>query len=198
MPKTTTPKTLDLGAPLRAERLIANPERGAEIDAALAVLPEIQYHPLSGFGCADYLEDYAHLIESAGVFDSLKYSAAELRIGKDVVDIAGLAAIGSAFTQALSKAAGIDEGGKPNGKKLQALIVSHCIRFRVQANEGGKWIDLADADTIDAYLDFGQMLEVVFALAGGVLRPLWSRLRSPGGAIRSASPTHSTNATPAS
>lgn len=207
MPKHTTPQPLDLGKALRAEytRLTAGTigdaerERLAAIEAELAELPTLRYHPLSGFGCADYVEEYAYLIETAGVFDNLKYSAAELRISRDSIDLAGLAALGSAFTQALARAAGVGDGtNKGSAKKVQALVVDHCQKFKVQVHHDGGWLDLATPETIDAHLDFGQMLDVVFALAGGVLRPLWSRLRSPVVAMRSESQKPSTSATPAS
>lgn len=209
MPKQTTPQSLDLGKTLRAERdkLAAldkrtneQEEKLTEIKQAIAATPVLRYHPLSGFGCADYVEEYAHMIESAGIFDALKYSAAELRLSRDVIDLAGLAALGSAFTQALAKAAGVAEDGTPtSAKKVRALITDHCQRFKVQVkNDTGQWLDLADAETIDSHLDFGQMIDVVFALAGGVLRPLWSRLRSPAAAMRSESPKPSMSATPAS
>lgn len=204
MPKHTTPQPLDLGKALRVERDKANNERKAEIDEALAALPELRYHPLSGFGSADYIEAYAPKIEAAGVFDSLKYGAAELRLSKDTVDLAGFAALASAFIRALSQAAGIEDGeGVPapgSAGKIRALVTDHCQHFKVQvrSESGEGWIDLADADTIDTYLDFGDMLDVVFALAGGVLRPLWSRLRSRGAGMLSESPKPSTSATQAS
>lgn len=208
MPKHTTPQLLDLGKSLRAERLRltgsadpAKQERLAEIETLLAEVPEIRYCPLSGFGCADYVEEYAHVIEAAGVFDALKYGAAELRISATAIDLAGLAALGSAFTQALTKATGVavDGSTKPNATKLRAFVLEHCKRFRVQIkDERGEWLNLDTIDLIDSHLDFGHMIDLVFALVGGVLRPLWSRLRSRAVETRNESPKLSTSATQAS
>lgn len=152
--------------------------------------PPLRYHPLSGFGCADYVEEYAGLLQSAGIFDSLKYSAAELRLTRDQIDLAGFAALASAFASALVES--------KDRKALRKLIIEHCQRFRVQVQVGSEWIDLNSEETIGAHLDFGQMVDVVLALAGGVLRPLWSRLLSAGEATPNESQPPSMNATPAS
>jgi hypothetical protein len=153
----------------------------------------LRYRPLSGFGCADYIEEHAHLLEASGAFDSLKYGAAELRFSKESVDLSGLAALGSAFATLLTKS--VKDSG---AKTLRTLITDHCSRFAVQVNVDGTWVNLDNAEIIDARLDFGQMLDVLAALSGGVLRPLWNRLRSSAEEQRRKSAEPSTSATPES
>ena len=167
MPKHTEPVPLDLGN-----------------------APTLRYHPLSGFGAADYVEHYFATLESTGAFDALKYSTAELSLTADKLDLAGLASLGSAAAAWLGRAVG-------ETKNLRALIVDHCTRFKVQVYDEttGQWVDLNTVDIIDEHLDFGQMLDTVRALAGGVLRPLWSRLRSSVVAKRNESRPPSTSAT---
>ena len=161
----------------------------------IAATPRLQYHPLSGFGSADYVEHYVELTQTSGVFDSLRYSAAELTLDKEKLDLAGFAAIGDALATLLAKAAS-------NGSKtLRGLIIDHCQRFRVHVYDDviNAWVPLfvepgaaGDATAaIDQHLDFGQMIDLIRALAGGVLRPLWSRLRSSGGETGPKSPPSS-------
>lgn len=164
---------------------------------AIKDAPALRYRPLPAFGCADYLEKYAHLLEASGAFDKLQYGTAELRVNKGSVDLAGLAALGSAFAQLLTKS--VADG---NAKTIQSLIVDHCRMFAVEVQTDAsvdKWLVLDGAESLAASgLDLGQMLDIVFALGGGVLRPLWKRLRLSDEAKRSESLKPSTSATPAS
>lgn len=147
----------------------------------------VRYHPLPGLAVADYVEEHGDLLESSGAFDALKYSAAELSISNDKIDLAGLAAIGSALVKALTSST-------KDVKKLRALIVDHVARFKVHAqSDAAGWVALGP-DNINDHLDFTDMVQVVTALAGGVLRPLWNLLRSPAEAKRSESPKPSLSA----
>lgn len=150
----------------------------------------VRYHPLPGLAVADYVEEHAHLLETSGAFDSLKYSAAEMRFGEGKLDLAGLAAIGSALAVALTKSV-------QGAKQLRTLILDHVQRFKLHGQtDAGAWVELT-AENIDAHLDFTDMVQVVTALAGGVLRPLWNLLRSPDEVKRSESPKPSPSASPA-
>jgi hypothetical protein len=157
-------------------------------DGNVVVVPStvaLRYRPLPALSCADYLERHVHLLESSGAFDSLTYGAHELRIGGGTIDLSGLAALGKAFSVLLSKSVG-------DAKTLRALIISHCKEFDVEIEHEGTHVKLDTVDAINTYLDFDQCVAVVIALSGGVLRPLWNRLRSSDVAKRSESPKPST------
>ncbi len=203
MPKHTTPLVLDLGKGLRAEleKLGDDAPRRAEIERMLAETPQLRYCPLSGFGTADYLEHYVELLEASGTFDKLKFGMAELNLSRDKFDLAGFAALGSAIATLISHTT-------KDAKTLRRLVVDHCARFRVELYDDAqsKWLPLYlaagaegnAAELIDEHLDFGQMIDLVRSLGGGVLRPLWSRLRSSGEETPSESPKPSTSASPES
>ena len=152
--------------------------------------PPLRYRPLPGLSCADYVEDHAHLIEASGAFDQLKYGAATLRLNKSELDLSGLAALASAFTTAIGKSV------QGDAKRLRTLIVDHCQRFGVEVQTpDGNWLALTTDEVIDQHLGFIQQIDLVYALAGGVLRPLWSRLRSLVAEMPSESPKPSTSDT---
>jgi len=174
MPAHTTPQPLAL--------------TGGEGEAP----PSLRYRPLAAFACADYVAEYAGALESSGVFDRLKYGGVELGLDRDRLDISGLAAIGSAFASLLQATA----DGDP--KRLRTVILDHYVKFKVEIHVDGDWLPLDSFDAIDAHLSFAHTLEALYALAGGVLRPLLSRLRSPDKGKRGESPKPSPSDTPAS
>jgi hypothetical protein len=151
----------------------------------------LRYRPLPAFDGADYIEKHIGLLESSGAFESLMYGAASLRMDENTIDLAGLAAIGKAFSTVLTKSIG-------ESKKLRALILSHCVDFNVEVEHEGAWVKLDTAAVIQSHLTLDQCVAVVYALGGGVLRPLWHRLRSFAGEKHSESATPSTETSPAS
>lgn len=151
----------------------------------------LRHRPLPALACADYLERHVHLLESSGAFDTLMYSASELRVGEGTIDLSGLSALGKAFSSVLTKSVA-------DAKTLSKLIVSHCAEFNVEIEHEGVWTKLDSEDAINSYLDFDQAVAIVIALSGGVLRPLWNRLRSSAAAKRSESAKPSTETSPES
>lgn len=144
-------------------------------------VPEMRYTPLPGLDVADYVDKYADRLETSGAFDSLKYSAAQLSVGQaDTIDLAGLAALGSAVAKLLT-------GGAEAGK-LRALILDHFKTFKVEVLEGSEWLALDSEEAVNAHLQFEHMIEVVRTLAGGVLLPLGRRLLSSVAEAREKSP----------
>jgi len=150
----------------------------------------LRYRPLPAFDAADYIEKHIGLLESSGAFDSLMYGAAELRIDGNKIDLAGLAAIGKALSNVLTKSVG-------EAKQLRSLILSHCKDFNVEAEHAGAWVKLDSVDAIQTHLTLDQCVAVVYALGGEVLRPLFHRLRSFAEAKRSESAKPSTETSPA-
>jgi len=141
---------------------------------------ELRYRPLPGLDVADYFEEHAAHFEQAGVFDDLLINGRGVSLGK-ALDLETVAVVGSAVAKLLS-------GG---GKKLREHVIEHCARFNVEAKTGGEWLALSSDDAINEHLLFPQMVELVGTLAGGVLGPLFDRLKSVGEARRQKSATPS-------
>lgn len=181
-----SPKPVPLSAPLDGE-----PEHDTDV--------EVRYRPLPAFSVADYVEDYATMLESSGALDSLRYSGAELVIRPERVDLAGLASLAIAFLKLL-KSSAPDTDDQPASKaasrrQLRSLMLDHFQRFKVEAREpGGEWHALDSIDAIESWLDFTQATEVTYYLAGQVLLPLINRLLSVAGGGRKKSPEPSESA----
>lgn len=157
--------------------------------------PRLRYSPLPCLDVGDYVEKYGGHLHQTGVFDYLSTSGSGLDLD-DVrrMDLSALGVLGSAFFRSFSS----DGGVKPI--KPRDLIFEHCKLFKVQVyiETDDDWLALDSAEAINAHLDFGHAFDLVRALGGEALRPLWSRLVSSGEARPSESATTSTEPSPES
>lgn len=147
--------------------------------------PKLRYTPLPALGVADYYTRYVSHLGQTGVFDYLSTAGSGINLA-DVrdMDLSAIGVVGSAFARLLTG----DGGASP--MHIGEIALDHAARFGVQAwdTEAEDWVSLAEADAFNRFISAGHMFDLVRVLGGEALRPLWSRLASPGGAKPSASP----------
>ena len=157
--------------------------------------PKLRYYPLPALAVVDYIEDYGKHLGQTGVFDYLSLNASGIDAeAVKRVDLSAVGVLGNAAMRVLSG----DGGVAP--RRLSEMVVDHCKRFRVQAWDAERedWVALTTTETINAWLTLGHFIDLVRALGGEALRPLWSRLSSRAEERPSGSATPSPETLPES